>query len=138
MDDRGVELKLIRVRLDGKPSPAMAPVLGDALRDAGYEVEWIADKELTPRNVHRPTVVVGDLAMIDYLATEVEGWPDLISWLPVAFDPSPSEIATARKRYGSVLVAPGKLSQVVALVDVLVGATESLAHTIDESEGVHP
>jgi hypothetical protein len=115
--DRGVRVILLATRIDGTKSPPMSPVLGDALQNAGYEIQWVSSTELERMDVQGPTVIMAELETVETLITRVP--KESVVWLPVLVDPSASALAAARSRFGQVVVAPGKLSQVVGLVDAL-------------------
>ncbi len=108
---------LLATRIDGTKSPPMSPVLGDALQNAGYEIQWVSSTELERMDVQGPTVIMAELETVETLITRVP--KESVVWLPVLVDPSASALAAARSRFGQVVVAPGKLSQVVGLVDAL-------------------
>lgn len=115
--DRGARVILLSTRFDGAKSSPMSPVLGDALQNAGYAIQWVSSAELERIEFETPTVIMAELETVEKLIATVP--KESVVWLPVLVDPSASALAAARSRFGQVVVAPGKLSQVVGLVDAL-------------------
>jgi hypothetical protein len=79
--------------------------------------------------VTKPTIVLGELPVIEDLQGSAR-FPAIVQWLPVLIEPSPSEVAEARARHGRILVAPGRLSQVMAVVEELVLEMEDAAQML--------
>ena len=116
---------LLSMRLDGTKSSPMSPVLGDALQNAGYETQWISSTDLDQVDLEGPTLIMAELETVEMLITRASR--ESVVWLPVLVDPTASALAAARSRFGQVVVAPGKLSQVVGLVDALAEQSRSKA-----------
>lgn len=116
---------LLATRIDGTKSSPMSPVLGDALQNAGYEIKWVSNTDLDGMDLEGPTVIMAELETVERLV--IDAPRESVVWLPVLVDPSVSALAAARSRFGQVVVAPGKLSQVVGLVDALAEQSRIMA-----------
>lgn len=93
-------------------------MLLDAIARAGFELETVSGGVLTTKSVSAPTIVIAEMDVVEATKAATDFGSGVI-WLPVLVEPSDRELESARQRYGHVIVAPGRLSQVVALLEVV-------------------
>lgn len=106
-----------------RPRPSAVPAamkeLEATLKDAGHKVQTVEDATKLAEALKTGTydLVLVDVATAPTLEQEVRSSPSKPTMLPLSYNATKADVATAAKRFGSLLNIPSKSGQYLATID---------------------